>query len=621
MKFDISKIKQSNKTNQYKKRINFLRSNNKYTQSIEDTVEATIENLFTHKCKSFVIYGEPQSGKTELMIALTAKLLDRGIKHILVLINDNVSLLNQNLDRFITASLQPVPIFFRELEKTEYDVRTNEFIVFCKKNQSDLKKFRNLVGDLDNIFIIDDEGDYATPNSKINKLEKSKINELIGKILGKSGTFIAVTATPSRIDLNNTFYNDNQKWVPFKPHPNYYGHDHFFPSNASDQLKFNVNWLPEEGDDPRHLREAFFRFLITVAEKNLFNHANNKLEEHFSFLVHTSGRIHDHMIDENIIRKTMSVIHQKKQPKYEKYLETIFNICINKFDDEEFAYEIISYIKDHINRHKIVIMNSKKDMVSSDFKHGVNPIVPFTICIGGNVVSRGVTFENLLSMFFTRNVKGKLQSDTYIQRARMFGNRKNVFDKFELSITEELYEKWWEAFLSHRISLSTLTGLDAPVWINSKKIRAVAPSSVDKITVESYSNEISFGKFKLNSEITDIYNDSNKMNKIKKLEILKNLIGNESFPKFIYDYVENNIPKGDKNIHFQNIRDIEKITNADFKNIIRQRGGLVDPVKDSQINQNILHYFAIFKNENGDARFFYKPASRISFLKRSKNNS
>ena len=265
-------------------------------------------------------------------------------------------------------------------------------------------------------------------------------------------------------------------------------------------------------------------------------------------------------------------------------------------------------------------MNSKKDMVSSDFKHGVNPIVPFTICIGGNVVSRGVTFENLLSMFFTRNVKGKLQSDTYIQRARMFGNRKNVFDKFELSITEELYEKWWEAFLFHRISLSTLTGLDAPVWINSKKIRAVAPSSVDKITVESYSNEISFGKFKLNSEITDIYNDSNKMNKIKKLEILKNLIGNESFPKFIYDYVENNIPKGDKNIHFQNIRDIEKITNADFKNIIRQRGGLVDPVKDSQINQNILHYFAIFKNENGYARFFYKPASRISFLKRSKNN-
>ena len=55
--------------------------------------------------------------------------------------------------------------------------------------------------------IIDDEADYATPNSKINKQEKSRINELTGNLIGKTGVYIGVTATPARLDLNKTHEN------------------------------------------------------------------------------------------------------------------------------------------------------------------------------------------------------------------------------------------------------------------------------------------------------------------------------------------------------------------------------------------------------------------------------
>ena len=610
MPFDITRVKSNILNNQFEKRIDFLKKNKKSTQSIENTVEATIKNLFDHKAKSFVIYGEPQSGKTELMIALTAKLLDKGIKHILVLINDNISLLNQNLNRFISAGLQPVPIIFKELEKTEYDARINEFVVFCKKNPNDLRRFRDLVGDLNDIFIIDDEGDYATPNSKINKNIKSPINELIGKILGNNGTFIAVTATPARIDLNNTFYNDNQKWVPFAPHPKYYGQENFFPSNLEEEIKYKINWLTATGDDPGYLRDAFFRFLITVADKNLKNQKNNREEEHFSFLVHTSGKIHDHATDEKTIRKAMAVIHQKKEPKYKTYLENIYNICESTFGDD-YAYKIISYIKDHINRHKIVIMNSKKDMTTSDFQLGVNPVVPFTVCIGGNVVSRGVTFENLLSMYFTRDVKGKLQSDTYIQRARMFGNRENVFDSFELSITPSLYQKWWEAFLLHRVDLSSITGLDAPTWLSNKNIKVIAPSSIDRVSVEHSSGERGFSKFKFSKNFENIYNEGAKIETLKKISDLTEV---EILPKFLLDFIKNYFPSGDRNIYFQNIRSITSYTTANHEEISRERGGLIDPVKDDKI----LHYFAVFTNKNNEARLFYKPVVSISFLKRPK---
>ena len=76
-------------------------------------------------------------------------------------------------------------------------------------------------------------------------------------------------------------------------------------------------------------------------------------------------------------------------------------------------------------------MNSDKEVNAADNRTATDPTAPFTITIGGNIVSRGVTFNNLLSMFFTRDVKHKLQQDTYIQRARMFGSRGTYLKYFD----------------------------------------------------------------------------------------------------------------------------------------------------------------------------------------------
>ena len=60
--------------------------------------------------RSFVVYGEPQSGKTEFMIALTCKLIDLGYETIFVVMNDNTELETQNFRRFHRAAeLNPTP--------------------------------------------------------------------------------------------------------------------------------------------------------------------------------------------------------------------------------------------------------------------------------------------------------------------------------------------------------------------------------------------------------------------------------------------------------------------------------------------------------------------------------
>jgi hypothetical protein len=51
--------------------------------------------------------ADPQSGKTEMMICLTAKLLDIGHKIVIHLLNDSVQLLGQNLGRFQRSGLAP----------------------------------------------------------------------------------------------------------------------------------------------------------------------------------------------------------------------------------------------------------------------------------------------------------------------------------------------------------------------------------------------------------------------------------------------------------------------------------------------------------------------------------
>lgn len=77
MSTDWSKIV-GNTGNQYEQRIKCLQDEDMETKAIEDTVQETLHNLQNNDSESLVVFGEPQSGKTEMMIALNAKLLDAG---------------------------------------------------------------------------------------------------------------------------------------------------------------------------------------------------------------------------------------------------------------------------------------------------------------------------------------------------------------------------------------------------------------------------------------------------------------------------------------------------------------------------------------------------------------
>jgi hypothetical protein len=604
---DVSTLRAiANQRDRYQTQLNRIQALGKQTSCIETAVSSACDTLGSGTT-SFVIYGEPQSGKTEMMICLTAKLLDEGQRVVIHLLNDSVQLLQQNLERFQRSKLSPAARNFSDVIDPEFSLSAGFHVIFCKKNASDLTKLNQKLEKIRDKVIIDDEADFATPNALINKGDVTRINALIKQLISHDGIYIGVTATPARLDLNNTFDNDNEKWVNFPPHDAYTGQDIFFPLDMA--VAFSLQTLPDTDDSPKYLREAIFRFLVRVAALSL----STDVDENFSMLIHTSGKKLDHKSDKRPIDDVMNALADVHSKKFETYTHELDKIATKLYGTEQ-AGSIVGYIVKNCDQTTTIIMNSERDK-NVDFKSATSPAAMFTFVIGGNIVSRGVTFDNLLSMFFTRDSKHKIQQDTYIQRARMFGSRKKHLPHFELTIPEQLYLDWQRCFVFHKLALEAIkTKKGSPVWLADQRIAAVASSSIDKANVLLDKGEMSFPIFDYSDDIETITQGSN--DPLASLRRLQAKIGNDALPDYLIQYVQRILPNGPNSIALHSSSTIEKMKDADKIKIERTKGLFGQVQRDFP---DAVHHFKIFFNDKNKARVIYKFNGNISFLKNAKH--
>lgn len=610
--FDISNFTSGQRpSNQYQQQLRRLHDVGNSTECIEEAVTGALSNLSKGSQKSFIIYGEPQSGKTEMMICLTAKLLDEGYRFIVHLLNDSVDLLGQNLGRFHGSGLAPSAQNFMEITDPAINIKAGQFVVFCKKNNNNLHDLINKIGNLPEVVVIDDEADFATPNAKVNSNGKTPINEAIGKIIGDKGHYIGVTATPARLNLNNTFNNDSKIWVKFPPHRMYSGQDDFFPMNIDEigisGLKYNLCLMGDKHDDYRHESSALFRFLVNVAHLNL----TSSTEKNYSLLVHTSGKKVDHKNDLEVFRGIFLILSDQSHRKFKDYVEEIWKIASSKYSDIS-ADNITKYIIHNISRRSIIVLNSE-----ASFKNfggnATSPSALFTVVIGGNIVSRGVTFNNLLSMFFTRDVASKLQQDTYIQRARMFGSRGAYLKHFELTIPERLYADWHRCFVYHRLALASInSGLGSPVWIADQRISAVASASIDRSTVDLDKGEMSFSLFDFSPGLDAIA--VSELSSADKINQLGTALGDAAFPRYLREFILRSISSGRNRLKVdQSAGVFPSMSDQDKTNIERRQGFLT--IRDAHRAGNTVHFLRVIRNDAGKARLFYKFDGSLQFIK------
>ncbi|SMG44522.1 Z1 domain-containing protein [Agreia pratensis] len=574
------------------------------TESIKSAVDAAIENIQVHRARSFVIYGEPQSGKTEMMIALTAALLDVGKRIIIVLTNDSVQLLEQNITRFQHSGLDPAPKNFSEILDPAVKITGRDWVIFSKKNQSDLDKLLQKISKHPNRVIIDDEADYATPNGKVNRAEKTRINDLVEKLIGADGIYIGVTATPARLDLNATFENENTRWVDFPPHPFYTGQDVFFPTTKEgmDNLQYGLIRMPDSRDDAKYLREALLSFLVNVAFLNL----TGQRPGNYSLLIHTSGKKADHTVDYEAVTKIFGILADATSTKYEATTRELFDLAKGRYGD--LATELTRFVLRSINQNNVVVMNSNSDRSQSSYAKVTTPAALFTVAIGGNIVSRGVTFDNLLSMFFTRDSAHKIQQDTYIQRARMFGSRGAYLESFELYIPGSLYDDWQRCFVFHKLSLRQIrSGSGAPLWLQDNRIQPATTASVKLSAVDWQSGEMTWEIFELSPDVEKIIGTGGTG--IKLVKALAAAVGNDALPDHLVEFIENFSLHGSESVAVHPTRLITaSYKTADPETITRAKGFIGAKEIERDVYPRAIHHLMLFSNEKGNARVYYKYA-------------
>ena len=419
--------------NTYLKKI-IDRGNEKLAESISKTADDVgsryLEKFSFTSHEIGLLFGNIQSGKTGQMFGIMCKAADLGFPVFLLLTTDNIVLQQQTLER-VKTDLDGFCICGENDSRLFID---NDLIqpaiVVLKKNVRVLKLWANIFSSTgfmkgNPLFIIDDEADAASLNTLVNRDRQSSINKYLDTIKNdaSSSLYLQVTGTPQAILLQTM----KSGWHPyftyyFRPGTGYLGGDFFFPSDG----KANSVEFLEKIKNP--IKEVVIRHLAVSAQILL---SGGKVS---NCLIHPSVRQAAHQRYADEITKQINWCRENFDDDYSEQLYRIYD-CLDPMRSKKQTFRaILEKTKKMLaeNEIKVLIMNGKNDIDSSQYTSGCNYV------IGGNTLGRGVTFPALQTIFYTRTSK-KPQADTMWQHSRMFGYDRDA-GMMRVYIDEHLYK-------------------------------------------------------------------------------------------------------------------------------------------------------------------------------------
>lgn len=424
-----------------------------------------------------LVYWRVQSGKTNAMIATTALAFDNGYKIAIILTSNNVSLVKQTKDRFsrkfnLTGSFYVTTYKYQDLQDSEeierFITRDQErIIIVVPKWSKALNELIECLGNLNNrnykTIIFDDEWDnYSLDNNRKKRdsdeeIEPTAINNKIFTELRDKvqHVLVSVTGTPQWILMEWTNEQLGFKYL-LEPGDGYAGGDVFFyesdPHGSPYVTVFDLNNRDtvdsdKDEDISESIKEVLLESLICFFVLATFYHHDTG--NFWEFLCHPSqkNKIHNQfkrLIKNDYWMKILeevesgkqnpnSPIINKVQKFYNKYItEKWKNISLPDWLDLFFDLFLNLLLK-NIRNTNIIQFNAKQKDEKEEGK--------FHIIIGGNILGRGVTIDNLLVMFYGRNSK-TTNMDTLYQHARMFWYRRKMLNYMHIYMPDIVYDKF-----------------------------------------------------------------------------------------------------------------------------------------------------------------------------------
>ncbi|HEY3372076.1 MAG TPA: Z1 domain-containing protein [Prolixibacteraceae bacterium] len=455
-----------------------------YSLEMQDCIETTVDYLLnrqTNVNNPGMLLGKIQSGKTRTFIGIVSLSFDRGYDICIVFTKGTKALAEQTYQRlenefheFIeNDEVKVYNIMNLPPQLTPY-IRRQKLILVVKKETNNLDRlveFYNSYPDLvaKRTLLVDDEADFGSVGFRRDRAAQAgvTINVLASKIndiranFEDHYNFLQVTATPYSLYLQprGEFELNNFTFQPIRPafttlvpiHDAYIGGLQYFEeSQDAESVYSDIHVSVPDAElkvlthrDQRYInnilstpnllrfRLSILNYLVGGSIRIIDSHLQGKNYKS-SFIIHTATSRDNHqwqidLTDALIDGLTELAINNSLE--LSQLIEISYNnisVSIQKNGDNPPPFDIVlNKVKEALRDGfvGIIKINSENQITSLLDRNGQLRLDnPFNIFIGGQILDRGITVENLIGFFYGRN-PNTFQQDTVLQHSRMYGAR------------------------------------------------------------------------------------------------------------------------------------------------------------------------------------------------------
>jgi hypothetical protein len=413
----------------------------------------------TDDCRTGLVVGYVQSGKTLSFTTVVSLARDNGIPLIILLAGTKQNLHDQTSQRLSTDLLVERPgglspwamlenphasqastVAQNVKSMTEHGV-PEEFrravVITVMKNPARLRRITQLAKDLEQygvnlastpVLVVDDEADQAGLNAAVqdDEREATATYQAIVDLRATLGghTYLMYTATPQAPLLINLADVLSPDFVyVLTPGDGYTGGQYFFldhKDNFVRRLSVSAveSALAASAEPPEELKTALATYLLVLAKRRVGpmsmlvhpSHTTELHERYGEFVTALCSQWKSLLQDPNADRNELVATYFK--PAYDDLVTGIDNMP--PLDD------LLVMVPFWIGSTQVRVVNSGTP-ADSDIKWNS---APSWILIGGNKLDRGFTVEGLCTTYMPRRI-GAGQVDSVQQRARFFGYKRS----------------------------------------------------------------------------------------------------------------------------------------------------------------------------------------------------
>lgn len=450
---------------------------------MEETVESLLHNR-TDVEHPGMLLGDIQSGKTRGFTGIIALGFDRKYHVAVVLTKGTKALVKQTVRRFKTefAEFEEEDILrvfdVMEVPKdlNEYVIEKQKLIFVVKKEDDNVDRLNELFFNTypslskKSILIVDDEADFVSIGYRRIKNESGEkeidLNVIsrrlsdFRKSLADGSDYLQVTATPYSLYLQpEEIRIKDMVFSPMRPkftkvlpiHERYIGSNYYFEESkkADSPAQYLFQAVQEEelkvlskthgrifdnilnSPSLKSLRAAIMNYLVGSCIRTIQSEKQGIRNYKSSFIIHTETGKAKHenqvavvktLIDALKVEGSMrsSLLKERVSDAYENLRLSVSLTAYFMPALEDVFEKACEYVR-YITIRKI---NSDNDVINL-LNLGTGELKlesPLNIFIGGQILDRGITIQNLIGFFYGRN-PSRMQQDTVMQHARIFGAR------------------------------------------------------------------------------------------------------------------------------------------------------------------------------------------------------